>query len=472
MQDARAARPQAGLVSVLGGGLAGAGQGWLDRQVHQQLYARQQQQQAQQQQAQQQQAQQQQQARAALAQALSGTLAGGRPTATQLSQALTTPGLDPTQYVALVSKLAGALPTPTPAPAQYQTVRNPFGRGAIYQRNQSTGQLRQLAGAPPPGSAGPGTPAPDQLNAALATAAARMQAGTPARDVFTQLTSQFPGVDAGALLQQLGRIEQLGPPAAPATPAPDQDQAADIALLEQMGQPGATPLSAVQAVVRRYTQADVGRLLDLGQDIQDTQAEMDRRGTMSPDERDAVMDLHRRFQADPRVGEYRNAGANARKMSSMLRDPAGAHDVALLFLFGKLLDPDSVVRESEYRAFAGAAPKIEAIPRLLARVQTGEQLLPEQRADMVDVADRLQAAYREMMTEAVGDYWGHAGDIGLSDPALVIPRFAREFIPQQTVPGQPPAWGGAQGPATGPLSPAEQARLRELEAKAAAEQQP
>ena len=68
-------------------------------------------------------------------------------------------------------------------------------------------------------------------------------------------------------------------------------------------------------------------------------------------------------------------------------DPTAAGDIAMIFAFMKLLDPNSVVRESEYATAANAGPLVDAKTRgLYNQLIQGTRLLPAQRADFMKVA--------------------------------------------------------------------------------------
>ena len=68
-------------------------------------------------------------------------------------------------------------------------------------------------------------------------------------------------------------------------------------------------------------------------------------------------------------------------------DPSAAGDIAMIFAYMKLLDPNSVVRESEYATAANAGPLVDARTRgLYNQLIQGTRLLPAQRADFMKVA--------------------------------------------------------------------------------------
>jgi len=85
----------------------------------------------------------------------------------------------------------------------------------------------------------------------------------------------------------------------------------------------------------------------------------------------------------------------------------GAGDMSLLYSYVKLLDPGSVVRESEFATAAASGSFGERIQGLAQRVISGQRLPPDLRTDFIreadsiytsqkDGADRLEKQYRDI----------------------------------------------------------------------------
>lgn len=70
-------------------------------------------------------------------------------------------------------------------------------------------------------------------------------------------------------------------------------------------------------------------------------------------------------------------------------NPSAAGDLALVFNYMKMLDPGSVVRESEFATAENAAGVDERVRNLYNKLLTGEKLAPEQRLDFVTRAGQL-----------------------------------------------------------------------------------
>jgi hypothetical protein len=73
----------------------------------------------------------------------------------------------------------------------------------------------------------------------------------------------------------------------------------------------------------------------------------------------------------------------------------GAGDMGLIYGYMKMLDPGSVVRESEFAMAAQAGSFGEQIQGMVSRVINGERLPESQRAEFVQAADKLYADVNE-----------------------------------------------------------------------------
>lgn len=137
----------------------------------------------------------------------------------------------------------------------------------------------------------------------------------------------------------------------------------------------------------------------------------------------------------------KQAGAYTRVVQSA-KNPSPAGDLSLIFNYMKVLDPGSVVRESEFATAAGARAELTraqesgtVIPAVVAqamqRVETGLRLLPEQRQDFVNRAGMLyqgaveqHAPFRNFYAgkvEAIAPGFGlppigYEGDISIGEP--------------------------------------------------------
>jgi hypothetical protein len=96
-----------------------------------------------------------------------------------------------------------------------------------------------------------------------------------------------------------------------------------------------------------------------------------------------VVGLRKEFNALPTVKNLRTVDTSFRKIIAGERtgDESAAGDLSLVFNYMKLLDPGSVVRESEFATAANAAGVPERIRARWNKLLSGQFLGPAQRAD-------------------------------------------------------------------------------------------
>jgi hypothetical protein len=104
--------------------------------------------------------------------------------------------------------------------------------------------------------------------------------------------------------------------------------------------------------------------------------------------------------------------------------PAG--DLALVFSYMKMLDPQSVVREGEFATAENARGVPERVLSVYNRVVRGERLTPAQRKDFLTQAKQVFASQLKSHTELEGEFKGIAAK-GQADPAVVVPDFVGRF---------------------------------------------
>jgi hypothetical protein len=114
-------------------------------------------------------------------------------------------------------------------------------------------------------------------------------------------------------------------------------------------------------------------------------------GTLSPDKKfDKERTLNQEYYK--RTEGLRDSERNYNTIKNSAADGSGAGDIALVTSFMKMLDPGSVVRETE---FANARDTVGLLDRLKnqeQQIKTGKFLSPTQRQDFVRLADQYLAA--------------------------------------------------------------------------------
>lgn len=164
-------------------------------------------------------------------------------------------------------------------------------------------------------------------------------------------------------------------------------------------------------------------------------------GLSAKDKIQVAVTQAKEFRADPRIKNLNIVERSERGMVAALKMATApgvksriASDQALGVLFQKMLDPESVVRESEFaRTPEGAA----AINRLLAIAPQlrlgGLRLLDEDRQALVTMAKRLLQEAKITANRAFAEFETRADEIGLNKK-IVFGGAKRFDIPESTIP--------------------------------------
>ena len=175
-----------------------------------------------------------------------------------------------------------------------------------------------------------------------------------------------------------------------------------------------------------------------GLPAEDIRALMEKEDTRSREEKS------RKFtQGTTLRGEYLSGSEDFQtrqdkygQISDFAQDPSAAGDIAMVFAYMKLLDPNSVVRESEYATAASAGPLVDAATvGVYNRLLRGERLTPLQRADFFDSAGKLFTQAADSYELHRGAYETQAANSGLDFDLDVYPgelqRFFDEDMPTE-----------------------------------------
>ncbi len=111
---------------------------------------------------------------------------------------------------------------------------------------------------------------------------------------------------------------------------------------------------------------------------------------------------------------------NSEKQTVIAGTPAA--DVAMIFAFMKMLDPESVVREGEQATAANARGVEDRVRSLYNRLIKGDKLAPEQRLDFVSQARKIYQKRLQTQKSAEQFYTGLSGQYGL-DPQRVVRKY-------------------------------------------------
>jgi len=114
------------------------------------------------------------------------------------------------------------------------------------------------------------------------------------------------------------------------------------------------------------------------------------------------------------------------KISSTSDSAAG--DLSLLYQYNKLLDPGSVVRESEFATVASSGSLGQRLQGAAQRLLSGERLTPEQRQAFKEEAGRIYESQNQSYDRVKGIYKGLA-ERNRVNPQNVITDYAQPKQP-------------------------------------------
>lgn len=141
-------------------------------------------------------------------------------------------------------------------------------------------------------------------------------------------------------------------------------------------------------------------------------------------------DRDQRFKnADTLRDEYNNLTKDFRtindsfsRINASAKNPTAAGDLSLIYNYMKMLDPGSVVRESEFAQAAASGSYGQQVQALVQRAISGKRLDDGVRADFVSRAGDLYASMNQNYEQVRGQYKTLAERNNI-DPVDVLPDF-------------------------------------------------
>ncbi len=132
---------------------------------------------------------------------------------------------------------------------------------------------------------------------------------------------------------------------------------------------------------------------------------------------DMEKDLRKEYQAESK--DYKKVRDAYTRIQQSAKDPSPAGDLALIFNYMKVLDPGSVVRESEFRTAENAKSALERakesgeiVPNFIwgtvNRLMTGQRMLDIQRKDFVRRAGMLYGGMEDQHKKRTAAFTGIA----------------------------------------------------------------
>ncbi|MCR4307478.1 MAG: hypothetical protein NUV80_02880, partial [Candidatus Berkelbacteria bacterium] len=137
--------------------------------------------------------------------------------------------------------------------------------------------------------------------------------------------------------------------------------------------------------------------------------------------------LRQELRSNPYVKDYQTMDSKFTAMEKALEMSKKSNnfvaiDQALITLYNKILDPSSVVRESEY---ARTPENLSLINKFKGKIEEygagGAGITQEDRQALVDMALQIRDSYEQSYNETIDDYSALAKEIGVSEKLVGIP---------------------------------------------------
>lgn len=145
---------------------------------------------------------------------------------------------------------------------------------------------------------------------------------------------------------------------------------------------------------------------------------LDRTPTKEASPPETASGLRKEFTGQAK--EFKSVRDSFGRIISSAEKPSAAGDLALIFNYMKMLDPGSVVRESEFATAENAAGVPEQIRAQFNKIQEGERLTPIMRQDFVGRAKSLYDAQLQSHEYLIRDYTDIASRAGVKPENVII----------------------------------------------------
>jgi len=149
-----------------------------------------------------------------------------------------------------------------------------------------------------------------------------------------------------------------------------------------------------------------------------------------------AMKIGAAFKGEPIYKEYQGMETAFNQVNTALNQETPIGDLAGATKIMKLMDPGSVVRESELALAMAAAGRMDLLKNLLNRAITGEKLTAKQRLDFKALSNELYAAAGQAYNQKRSEYEGFGNAYQL--PNLDTALGARATVPSIVKPGAAP----------------------------------
>ena len=134
---------------------------------------------------------------------------------------------------------------------------------------------------------------------------------------------------------------------------------------------------------------------------------------------DNELSLHSKWRQEPIYKAHQDVKSAYSQISAALAQQSPAGDLAGATKLMKILDPGSVVRESELGMAMAASGAMDRLVNYADKIIKGTKLTPTQRKDFQTLADSLNAESVKQYNAKRNEYAGFAKDYGLNADRIV-----------------------------------------------------
>lgn len=128
------------------------------------------------------------------------------------------------------------------------------------------------------------------------------------------------------------------------------------------------------------------------------------------------------FRQEKDVQNYTVVRDNFKRIEDSSKLESGQGDLAVIFSFMRVLDPESVVRETEFKNAAQAVGRLQQMANIPKQWIQGDRLTPEGRAGFRRAAKEIHDTQRRTYDTKAKIYERQAKAYGV-DPSLIIPDY-------------------------------------------------
>lgn len=144
---------------------------------------------------------------------------------------------------------------------------------------------------------------------------------------------------------------------------------------------------------------------------------------------DNELSIHSKWRAEPIYKAHQEVQSAHSQITAALKQASPAGDLAGATKLMKILDPGSVVRESELGMAMAASGALDRLQHYASNVMNGTKLTPTQRADFQRLADSLYTESGNQFNAKRKEYAGFANEYGLNADRITGPAVTSPKLP-------------------------------------------